>query len=289
MNYVLDLWGAGASPFSAEEVARRRAAPVPDVVALRRDLAPVLERAGLSIAPYPWPRAMIRGRSSRERFERREERREARLRVKVLILIVGAVFALTFLTLPGHGGGWFWDLGGALGYLGFAGLLFQMIPRARGPRVGRHEMLGYGVLAVVLAHAFWLIAGDGTVRFYLLPGAPLYMWLGLAAALGLCLLTVLARMPDRMKVHRRFQGFRFWHRVIAALVVVTALIHIVLSGFYLPYWWQAAGLALLALGMSLGRPYWARLSAAPTARLGDFAAAGGVAVAAFVLIRSLIA
>ena len=54
-NYVLDAWGAGAPPFTADEVTRRRAVPVADVVAYRRALAAELGRKGVTIADYPWP------------------------------------------------------------------------------------------------------------------------------------------------------------------------------------------------------------------------------------------
>lgn len=55
MNYVLDAWGEGAPPFTADEVTRRRAMPVADVVAYRRALAAELGKAGVTIADYPWP------------------------------------------------------------------------------------------------------------------------------------------------------------------------------------------------------------------------------------------
>ena len=55
MNYVLDAWGDGAPPFTAEEVTRRRAVAVGDIVAYRRALAAALGEAGVPIADYPWP------------------------------------------------------------------------------------------------------------------------------------------------------------------------------------------------------------------------------------------
>ncbi|TPE51892.1 c-type cytochrome [Amaricoccus solimangrovi] len=55
MNYVLDAWGAGASPFTAAEVTRRRAVAVGDVVAERRRVAAELSGAGIPTAQYPWP------------------------------------------------------------------------------------------------------------------------------------------------------------------------------------------------------------------------------------------
>lgn len=55
VNYVLDSWGDGAAPFTAEEVARRRAVPVGDVVGFRREVAAALAAEGVTIADYPWP------------------------------------------------------------------------------------------------------------------------------------------------------------------------------------------------------------------------------------------
>lgn len=55
MNYILDAWGEGAPHFSAEEVTSRRAIPVEDVIAYRREVAAALEGAGVPIAGYPWP------------------------------------------------------------------------------------------------------------------------------------------------------------------------------------------------------------------------------------------
>lgn len=55
VNYVLDVWGDQENHFTPEEVAKRRAIPVEDVVALRREVATELEKQGKSIADYPWP------------------------------------------------------------------------------------------------------------------------------------------------------------------------------------------------------------------------------------------
>ena len=55
MNYILDAWGDGAPHFTVAEVTERRAVPVRDVVAFRRQVATGLEREGLAIADYPWP------------------------------------------------------------------------------------------------------------------------------------------------------------------------------------------------------------------------------------------
>ena len=203
----------------------------------------------------------------------------------VLTLVLALVFGLSFLVMPRPGGGWFWDFGNGLGVLAFARLLFQMIPCRRGSTLIRHEGLGYAVLALVVGHACWLLAGDGVLRFYLLPGAPLYMWLGLAAAVALAAMTLLARMPERKRLHRDYARFRQLHRWLGLGLVLAAGLHMALSGFYLPRWWQGLALLALALAASLGRRQWARLGAPPAASARAFLAMGAVAVALFVLVR----
>ena len=206
--------------------------------------------------------------------------------MKGLTIVFALVFAATFLPLPRNGGGWFWDFGNGLGFFAFGGLLFQMIPPLQRPW-RRHELLGYWVLGAGIVHAFWFLGGDGTVRFYLLPGAPAYMWLGLAALIAMAVLAVLARMPDRMRIHRRFQTFRQAHRVLAYLTVAAAFLHIVLSGFYLRTWPQIVLLALVAAAACFGRQGWTRLGASSPPSGLTYLAAGVMAVSAFVLIRNL--
>lgn len=207
----------------------------------------------------------------------------------ILRLFLLLVFALTFLVLPRLGGGWFWDFGNGLGLVAFVGLLFQMIPCRRGKTLKRHEWLGYAVLGLSFAHAGWLLTGDPAVRFYLLPGAPLYMWLGLAALVLLAALTLLARMPERKRLHRGYTQFRQVHRWLGFALVLAAALHILLSGFYLRRWWQGAALIALTLAASLGRSQWARLGTPPPAASARaYLALGSLALAAFLLIRDLV-
>lgn len=207
--------------------------------------------------------------------------------LKPLVVFVALIFALTSLVEPRNGGGLFWDLGNAVGFLALAGLLFQMVPPAR-VRTGRqHEILGCWVLGIALVHAFWFLLGDGTVRFYLMPGAPPHMWMGLAGSLALATLVTLARMPDRMRVHRRYKTFRLLHRGMAGFTLAAALLHVVLSGFYLPRWPQVLLLVFLAGAASIGRP--ARLRPSEPAGGWQLAwlASAAVGIGGFVLIRNL--
>lgn len=60
MNFVLMKWGdssrdGAVSPFTVEEVTKRLAMPVPDIVGLRRQIVSRLGREGILTARYPWP------------------------------------------------------------------------------------------------------------------------------------------------------------------------------------------------------------------------------------------
>jgi hypothetical protein len=60
VNYIMRTWGgtslrAGFVAFTEEEVTKRRARSVPDVVALRRQVARRLHAQGIATADYPWP------------------------------------------------------------------------------------------------------------------------------------------------------------------------------------------------------------------------------------------
>ncbi|MEO9779443.1 MAG: hypothetical protein ABJH07_05240 [Sedimentitalea sp.] len=204
----------------------------------------------------------------------------------VLAILIVLVFATSFLFTGRVGGGYYWDFGNALGFLALAGLLFQMVPYPRSLTARRHENIGYLVLAVAIAHAFWFLAGDAVVRVYLQPGAPLYMWAGLVGIISLAALSILARMPDRMRVHKRFSSFRNTHRVLGFIVVAATAHHVLLSGIYLTSWPQWVLLALIGLGACFGRQYWSRLSHPPSASSVVYLSFGSIAILLFVLVRN---
>jgi mono/diheme cytochrome c family protein len=60
MNYVMREWGGRSLrgdfvPFTAAEVAQRRAIPVSDIVEMRREIVRRLASMGIATAEYPWP------------------------------------------------------------------------------------------------------------------------------------------------------------------------------------------------------------------------------------------
>ncbi|WP_315919341.1 c-type cytochrome [Vibrio fluvialis] len=57
MNYLNDKWGdkANAKPYSPEEIAQIRSAPLEDVVKYRREIVKRFNEQGIATGSYPWP------------------------------------------------------------------------------------------------------------------------------------------------------------------------------------------------------------------------------------------
>lgn len=185
------------------------------------------------------------------------------------------------------GAGWFWDAGNALGFATFGGQLYLTITSNRRLDVRAHQVLGYGVLFVAIAHAFWFLLGDAAVTEFLKPGAPDYMWLGLVSLLLLGILMTVALVPDRLRIHRNYPSFKYWHRVVAIATIATATYHIVVSNFYLGAWYQAALFVLVAIAASVGRAYWIKLGQMPIATNLAYVLVSAVLGALFVAVRNL--
>lgn len=207
--------------------------------------------------------------------------------MKALLATFAAIFLITFLAAPTMGAGWFWDTGNAIGFAAFGGLLYLTVTSNRRLDVRAHQVLGYGVLFVAVAHAFWFLLGDAAVPEFLKPGAPDYMWLGLVSLLLLGILITVALVPDRMRVHKDYPAFKYWHRVVAIATVATATYHIVVSNFYLGTWYQAFLFVLITLAASFGRAYWIKLGQLPIATNLAYGLASIAFGALFVVTRNL--
>jgi hypothetical protein len=207
--------------------------------------------------------------------------------MKALLATLAAVFLITFLAAPTMGAGWYWDTGNALGFSAFGGLLYLTITSNRRLDVRAHQVLGYGVLIVAIAHAFWFLLGDAAMTEFLKAGAPDYMWLGVVSLLLLGVLMTVALVPDRMRVHKSYPAFKYWHRVIAIATIASATYHIVVSDFYLGAWYQGVLFVLLAIGASIGRAYWIKLGQLPIATNVAYVLVSVVFGALFVAVRNL--
>ena len=207
--------------------------------------------------------------------------------MKALLATFAVVFSLTFLATPTMGAGWFWDVGNGLGFAAFAGLIYLSITSARRIDVRAHQVLGYGVLFVAVAHVFWFMLGDGAVVEFMKLGAPDYMWHGIASFLLLGFLITVALVPDRFRVHKNYPSFRYWHRLVAIATIGTATYHIVVSNFYLGTWYQGLLFVLLAMAVVFGRAYWIKFGQIPVARNSAYLVVSVVVAAAFAAIRNI--
>jgi predicted ferric reductase len=207
--------------------------------------------------------------------------------MKSVLATLGTVFLLTFLAAPTMGAGWFWDAGNGLGFAAYAGLLYLTITSSRRLDVRAHQVFGYAVLLLALLHAFWFLLGDAAAVEFIKPGAPDYMWLGVAGLLLLGVLITVALIPDRLRVHKDYPAFKYWHRVLAIVTIACITYHIVVSDFYLATWYQAALFVTLAVAVSFGRMYWIRLGQLPIASVSIYLLLSVMLTAAFAAVRNL--
>lgn len=207
--------------------------------------------------------------------------------MQALLLTFGAVFGVTFLAAPRMGGGWFWDFGNGIGFAAFAGLLYLSVSSLRRIELRRHQALGYAVLVFTTLHAFWFLLGDAAAVEFVKWGAPDYMWYGVISLLLLAILIAIALVPDRIRVHRDYPSFRYWHRVLALITIATATYHIAASHFYLASWYQTLLFAGLAVAAGLARSWWPARWNPPTAKVRHYVILSSVAAAIFVSTRNL--
>jgi len=207
--------------------------------------------------------------------------------MKILIATMAAVFVITFLGAPQMGAGWFWDAGNGIGFAAFAGLLYLTITSNRRLDVRAHQLLGYAVLLLAVGHAFWFLLGDATAVEFIKIGAPDYMWLGMVSIVLLTILITTANVPDRLRVHKSYPSFKYWHRVLTVAMIAGAVYHIVVSNFYLYAWYQAGLFVLISIGVCLGRAYWIKLGQIAIASPAVYLAISAVLIAAFAGLRNL--
>ena len=207
--------------------------------------------------------------------------------MKALSATVAIVFAISFLAGPTMGAGWFWDVGNALGFAGFAGLLFLTITGSRRVDVLAHRLLANAVFALVVAHALWFLLGDATVVTFIEPGAPDYMWLGIVSLVLIAFMMIAATLPDRRRLHSNYRSFRYWHRVLTVAAILTGAYHVMASGFYLHTWHQLIVFGLLSIAVCSGHEYWSRLGRIDIPSPAAFAGICTAAIAAFAVLRNL--
>ena len=207
--------------------------------------------------------------------------------MKILLAVFTAVFLPTLLAAPTMGGGWFWDAGNGLGFAAFAGLIYLGIGSYRRIDVRAHRLLGYTVLFIAVAHALWFLLGDAAAIEFIKFSAPGYMWFGIVGLILLFVLVIISLLPDRLKVHKNYPVFLYWHRVLAIATVACCVYHIVVSNFYLATWYQAVLFITVAMVTSLGRPWWIKFGPLPVVTPAAMMLVTLVFAGIFSLIRNL--
>jgi hypothetical protein len=207
--------------------------------------------------------------------------------MKPLLATMAVVFLITFLAAPTMGAGWFWDAGNGIGFAAFAGLLYLTITSNRRLDVRAHQILGYAILLLAAGHAFWFLLGDATAVEFMKIGAPDYMWLGMVSVVLLAVLITTANVPDRLRVHKSYPSFKYWHRVLTVAMIASAAYHIIVSNFYLDAWYQAGLFILISIGVCLGRAYWIKLGQIAIASPAVYLAISAILTGAFAGLRNL--
>ena len=208
------------------------------------------------------------------------------LQMKRLVFTITTLLIVTSLAAPGFGAGWAWDIGNGIGFVASAGLLYLSKIGVSGRNVRAHQLLGFLVLGVTVTHVFWFLLLDATVIEYVKPGAPLYMWTGIASFLMLVVLIFISLPEYRLRLHRRYALFKFWHLSLALLTMMGAGHHIVVSGFYLREPYQVGLFLLLAASVFFGDSYLSKREAETPRASWVFIGLGVFCVAVFAGIRN---
>lgn len=210
------------------------------------------------------------GDAGREGAGRRLVRRRSRAAFAVWValytLLVVLPLPLALIRLdPGRG---FWvNLSVALGFVGLAmfGLQFVMVARTFAVVhpvgmdlvLGFHRRMAYLATLFVFAHPIILFLFDSTFLGLLdVFTSPLRAKFAVASCVLLLLVIGLSVFRRRLRV--RYETWQITHAVLAVAVVVTALLHVLLVGYYVREWWeQLLWIVLSAAFIGLG--VWVRL------------------------------
>jgi predicted ferric reductase len=186
--------------------------------------------------------------------------------VTLYTLLVLLPLAMSLIDLdPGRG---FWvNLSVAFGFVGLAmfGLQFVMVARSfaivhpvgMDLVLGFHRQMAYLATGLVFAHPIILFIFDTRFLGLLdLMASPLRA----KFAVGSCvlLLALIALSVFRRRLRMSYGAWQATHAVLALLVVVTALAHVLLVGYYVREWWEQALWTVFSVAF-IGLGIWVRL------------------------------
>jgi hypothetical protein len=185
------------------------------------------------------------------------------MRLLVAATLTGLVVGLA--PAGGPSAGVCWDLLLATGYMGLVLLAVlgwdSEVPVNR-PRLRLHRNLAILATGLVAVHAIGFPLLDPILIEYLKPTAPLYMLVGIGAAVALLAVTVSSLPGPRNAIYRTFPRFRSWHRLLFGIILGGSVWHTLGTGFTLAYPWQLGMVGLLA-GLAPGMAYLARRADRP--------------------------
>lgn len=204
--------------------------------------------------------------ASLHRVLRRRSRTAFALWIAVYTMLVILPLPLGFISLdPGRG---FWiNLSVALGFVGLAmfGLQFAMAARSfvvvhpvgMDVVLGFHKQMAYLATLLVFAHPIILFLVDSRFLGLLdVVTSPLRAKFAVSSVLLLIALIVLSVFRRQLRL--RYGVWQATHAVLAVAVVVTALLHVLLVGYYVREWWeQTIWIAYSAAFVGLG--VWVRI------------------------------
>lgn len=186
--------------------------------------------------------------------------------VAIYVTLALLPLALAFLSLdPGRG---FWvNLSVALGFVGLALFGLQFAIAARSAYIvhpvgvdivlGYHRQMAYVATLFVFAHPIILFLFDprflGLLDVFT---SPLRAKFAVISCATLVILIVLSVLRRQLRV--TYAAWQVSHAILALIVVVTALVHVVLVGYYVREWWeQALWIAYSGAFIALG--VWVRI------------------------------
>lgn len=174
-----------------------------------------------------------------------------------LVLAVAPLF-FAFAGDTPEGRGFWTELSVGLGFVGLAvlGLQFAVTARSNGVDAPYgldvvlrfHKEMSFVGFAFVLVHPLMLFA-SGAADWALLNvvDAPWRARMGVTSVVALVLVLVTSLWRERLRL--RYEVWRLAHGVLAVVVVVTALVHIELVGYYVSGTWRQALWAVMSLSV----------------------------------------
>jgi hypothetical protein len=149
-----------------------------------------------------------------------------------------------------------WEISEVLGFAGALACLAlcgsPVRPRESLPPVllslARHELLGWIALGAASLHVVVAVVSDHTVIEYLKFTTPLYQWAGIAAVLGLLILTLSSLAGLRRRLWRSHRNFQATHIALGCAVLVLLAVHVITADRYTRGYGRRALFIVVAAG-----------------------------------------